>query len=249
MQPPNADADAGAALPEYTVRRSSRARRARITVSPRHGVVVTVPAGWRGFDAAAIVAERREWIAEVSEQFGEQRALWTVDPAELLPDRVHLEATGEEWAVHYRATAATTVRVIESSDTLTVSGATQDATACLAALQRWLQAAANERLVPRIDELARRHGLVPTRVTVRGQHARWGGCSGRGAITLNRALLFLPEDLVAAVMVHELAHLSHPNHSPRFWAHLAKLDPLCDVHRAAIRDAWNRVPAWAERRA
>lgn len=246
MTPSGQDDSRG--LPAYTVRRSPRARHVRITVSPRHGVVVTVPAGMRGFDADSLVRERRAWIEEVSSHFAEQRAQWLADPAELLPDSVHLLATGEEWPVVYRNTGASTVRIVRSGSELIVSGGTHDAGDCLAALQRWVSSSARDRLLPWMDAVSHAHALTPAKVTIRAQHGRWGGCSSRGAITLNRALLFLPASLVEGVMLHELAHLAHPNHSQRFWGHLATLDPDWAERRAAIREAWRFVPGWAERR-
>jgi predicted metal-dependent hydrolase len=196
----------------------------------------------------AAVYERSAWIASSLEHFSAQRAVWLADPGTLLPQRVHFVATGEAWAVEYRRTASASVRAGIVDGVLVVSGGICEAMSCLHALQRWLQRMAVERLVPRLNELAEASQLTLLGAGVRGQYGRWGGCSQRGFITLNRALLFLEPHLVDAVIHHELAHLPHPNHSPRFWQELARLDPNMPWNRAAIGAAWDRVPGWAERR-
>jgi predicted metal-dependent hydrolase len=58
--------------------------------------------------------------------------------------------------------------------------------------------------------------------------------------------LFLPADLVDHVLLHELAHTRHLNHSQRFWRLLARLDPDWRSHHARLRDARQCVPAWVE---
>ncbi|MFH0769942.1 MAG: YgjP-like metallopeptidase domain-containing protein [Candidatus Peregrinibacteria bacterium] len=55
--------------------------------------------------------------------------------------------------------------------------------------------------------------------------SRWGSCSRSGSVTLNAALLFVPEHLFTYVVVHELAHRIHPNHSASFWKCVSKAYP------------------------
>jgi predicted metal-dependent hydrolase len=233
-------------LPAYTLRRSRRARHVRLTVSPREGLVVVVPVALRGFDPAPVLRARARWIERATAHFAERRSALTASPEELLPEQVEFAATGEVWRVERRATGASSVRVKEGGSVLTLMGATSDAAACLAALRRWLQAAARERLLPLLAEQAAGNGLPYERATVRGQRARWGSCNAAGSITLNRCLLFLPPELVRSVALHELAHLVQPNHSEAFWRELARLDSHADRHRRAIANAWDSVPPWAE---
>jgi len=233
-------------LPAYTLRRSPRARHVRLTVTPRDGLVVVVPARLRGFDPEPVLRERAEWIASAQAHFAERSAALAGGAEALLPHEIEFAATGERFDVEYRTTASATVRARSGAGLVVVSGDVEDADACLAALHRWLQAAARERLLPLIAEEADTAGLSYARATVRGQRSRWGGCSASGAITLNRCLLFLDPELARAVVRHELAHLVEPNHSKAFWRELERLDPRAHAHRQAIRDAWDRVPPWAE---
>ncbi len=83
-----------------------------------------------------------------------------------------------------------------------------------------------KKILPeRCLELAKQYNFNPTRVTVRGQKTRWGSCSTRGSISLNSRLMQLSQPLIDYLIVHELCHLRHPNHSPKFWAEVAKYIP------------------------
>ena len=222
----------------------------RLTVTPRDGLVVVVPLHWRG-DPAAVVAEKRAWAETALARVAEHRAAHAAGPDALLPDLVELRAVGETWPVEYRSTAASagsgraTARVVGSA--LVVTGDVADALACLAALVRWLDREARAQLIPMLADVAHESGMTYTSARVRRQRTRWGSCSARKTISLSRNLVFLPEHLVRALMLHELAHTRVMNHSQRFYDELAGLDPSAHEHRAQMRrDAARLVPPWAD---
>lgn len=233
-------------LPPYAVRVSDRARHVRITVSPRDGAVVVVPRRWRG-SVEPIVAEKREWIERALARIADKRVLHAGGAEALLPDRVDLALLSASWPVEYRATQARGTRARAVGGVLVVSGDIDDAEACLGALTRWLDREARAVLLPMLDDVAARAGIAFAGARVRRQRSRWGSCSGRATISLSRNLVFLPEHLVRALMLHELAHVGVMDHSPRFWAALLELDPDAHHHRAQMRTAGRWVPAWAER--
>jgi hypothetical protein len=105
---------------------------------------------------------------------------------------------------------------------------------------------AGERLVPWLEELARQHGFSFRRVLVRSQRTRWASYSQRGTISLNLKLLFLPSALVRYVLIHELCHTVHANHSRRFWNLVQQNDPEARKNDHELRDAWRHVPAWMD---
>jgi predicted metal-dependent hydrolase len=75
-------------------------------------------------------------------------------------------------------------------------------------------------LFGRLKELAAQHGFRYGRAGIRNQKSRWGSCSVRNNISLNIHLLALPGHLQDYVILHELVHTEHKNHSKRFWARL-----------------------------
>jgi predicted metal-dependent hydrolase len=72
-------------------------------------------------------------------------------------------------------------------------------------------------IVPRLNDLAFEHGFTVRSVTVKRLRSRWGSCDAQQNITLNSYLTQLPWPLIDYVLVHELAHTKHLNHSPAFW--------------------------------
>jgi hypothetical protein len=96
-------------------------------------------------------------------------------------------------------------------------------------------ARAKNELPKRLLELAARHGLNVSRVSVRNQRWRWGSCSRNGHICLNWRLVQMPPSVRDYVMIHELMHLKRMDHSPRFWTLVAAACP----DYAAARD-WLR---------
>lgn len=84
-------------------------------------------------------------------------------------------------------------------------------------------AQAHRLLVDRLRELAARHGFQYNRVSVKNQRTLWGSCSHRNNINLNINLLRLPEELRDYVILHELVHTRHKNHSRAFWMELDRI--------------------------
>ncbi len=85
------------------------------------------------------------------------------------------------------------------------------------------RAQARRLLVQRLDELARRHDFAYNRVFVKNQKTLWGSCSAANNINLNANLVRLPDELRDYVILHELVHTRHKNHSKAFWRALDRL--------------------------
>lgn len=68
-------------------------------------------------------------------------------------------------------------------------------------------------------------GVDYGRITIRSQRTLWGSCSGKGNLSFNCLLMLMPDDVIDSVVVHELCHRKHPNHSPRFYAEVEKAFP------------------------
>lgn len=75
-----------------------------------------------------------------------------------------------------------------------------------------------------------------TSITVRDQKTRWGSCSSRGTLSFNYRLIFAPPRILDYVVVHELCHLTHMNHSKDFWNMVACVMPEYKVHRRWLKE-------------
>jgi predicted metal-dependent hydrolase len=98
------------------------------------------------------------------------------------------------------------------------------------AIQKQLHKLAAQELPQRVMAFAQQHQLTVHRVTVRNQKSRWGSCSRRGTISLNWRLIQTPAFVRDYIILHELAHLRHMNHSRQFWQ---EVEQLCPDYRAA----------------
>ena len=78
-------------------------------------------------------------------------------------------------------------------------------------------------------------GVTYSRVTVRNQKSRWGSCSAQGNLSFNCLLALAPPEVLDYVVVHELCHRKHMDHSPAFWAEVAKVLPGYDAQRRWLR--------------
>ena len=84
---------------------------------------------------------------------------------------------------------------------------------------------AAEDLPPRVDRMAQVMGISCGRITIRSQRTRWGSCSAKGNLNFNCLLMLCPEEVREYVVIHELCHRLELNHSPRFWALVARYCP------------------------
>jgi predicted metal-dependent hydrolase len=98
----------------------------------------------------------------------------------------------------------------------------------------WLERAKRE-LPARLLELAAEHGLRVSKISVRNQKWRWGSCSRDGHICLNWRLARLTDAVRDYVMIHELMHLRRMDHSPKFWAFVARACPDYQALRRQLR--------------
>jgi predicted metal-dependent hydrolase len=82
------------------------------------------------------------------------------------------------------------------------------------------------RVIPvRVAHFAPAVGVKYGRITIRNQKTRWGSCSAKGNLNFNCLLMLAPAEVMDYVIVHELCHRKEMNHSPRFWAEVAKVIP------------------------
>jgi len=113
-------------------------------------------------------------------------------------------------------------RIRFGSETLKLPDLTKD---LRPAIEKHLRKLAAKELSIRTLELAAMHAIEISRVSVRNQRSRWGSCSRRGTISLNWRLIQTPATVRDYIILHELAHRRHMNHSDRFWNEVARLCP------------------------
>ena len=94
-----------------------------------------------------------------------------------------------------------------------------------AALTRRYIDAAKEYFPKRVAYFHQFTGGTYSRITIRDQKTRWGSCSSKGTLSFNWRLMLAPPAILDYVVVHELCHLRHMDHSPAFWQAVGEVFP------------------------
>jgi predicted metal-dependent hydrolase len=198
----------------YRIRRSGRARRARILVGA-DGVEVVVPRRFPERDIEPFVLEKGPWIERTLRKLRESEA--ELPPARLV-DGGEVPYLGERLALAISVEPARTrTHVARRGDVLAVAVGTPGVTALRDALEGWYRRRARVEIGPRLDAATARAGTSYTRLQIRGQRTRWASCSSSGAMSFNYRLLLGPPEILDYVVEHEVAHLEVHDHSRRFW--------------------------------
>lgn len=215
----------------YHVRRSRRARKLGIRVCPRDGVVVTLP--WRVAyaEVPGLLEEFGDWLEARVDELG----------VRLGPVRKHYATGtcvlvfGEDRDLRIGPLDAGRNRPVIAlqEGILAMALPPRDILDPRPALEAYLRRLARQDLPDRVARWADLIGHEPSRVIIGERTSRWGSCSSRGTISLCYRLVMAAPAVIDAVIAHEICHLVHLNHSPRFYA---LLDVACPSHREGM--AW-----------
>jgi predicted metal-dependent hydrolase len=197
-------------------RRHARARNYVLRLQADKTVVVTVPRGGSREFAREFVTSRAAWLEKQ----------WRVLESRKIPPQVlrpgmeilfrgravplEIHQQDESWQLRFDGERVGLATVAEN---------------LRPALEEHLQTLAQRELVARALQLAQVCATPVGRVVVRNQKSRWGSCSYNGTISLNWRLIQLPAHVCDYIIIHELMHLRHLNHSAKFWAEVEKACP------------------------
>lgn len=217
----------------YTIRRSNRARRHRIIVTPQ-GVEVVAPMGRSHQDTEVFVHGRRRWVHDEREKM---RELLATSP---WPDhfvsgakipyrgrrmRLTVRAIPEDTIVtHYRN--GFVVDVPQS-----VSPGDRDGV-IKHVLELWLRRRVEDDAVAFARRYSRKLGQEPKAIRIKDQKHLWGSCGKDRIVNLNWRLIFMPKTILEYAVVHELCHLRYRHHSVAFWSLLKRLLPDYEPRKA-----------------
>ncbi|MDL2272403.1 M48 family metallopeptidase [Desulfovibrio sp. OttesenSCG-928-I05] len=268
--------------PSYTVRRSAKARHARLRVQPGTGLEIVIPQGMKSLNVEAVLENHKEWVLRALARVfgpvapaspalpgspdGTASLVGTGNAADLSSItmlslhggllRVPLTFEGTRSASVeriplpdftkespcYPARLLATVSQPYTLPVFTLPGGNQERRSAFA--RNLVRSYARRFLGAWLSQCSRESGLIPSSYTVRLQKSRWGSCTCRGGLNLNLSLVFLPFAQCRHILLHELCHLRHMDHSDAFWKLLFQLEPDALEQDAKLRHAWRYVPAW-----
>ncbi len=209
-------------------RRSARARRVSLRIRPRDGaVVVTLPPRAGRPAGLALLRTHAEWVADrlaslpVAVPFAEGAIVPVCGVGHLI--RHVPDSRGGAWF---------------AAGAIHVAGAPEFLRRRVLDL---LRAEARRRLSALVAEKTGRAGLRARRITVKDTISRWGSCAPDGSLAFSWRLVMAPPFVQDYVAAHEVAHLRHMNHGPRFWALVRTLAAEMDPAVAWLHDQGPRL--------
>ncbi|MDB5184493.1 MAG: hypothetical protein JWN38_301 [Candidatus Saccharibacteria bacterium] len=208
------------------VKRSS-SRHLRLSIKSDGRVLVSIPK-WSSFRSAVAFAESRlGWIKQQVVPSGFLRNGQPIGKSHTL----QFVERGPN--VKLGSRLINNKIIVNYPSSLTINSPVVQAVA-EAAAERALRKQANDRLPPRLAVLAAAHDFSYKSVQIKRLKSRWGSCDQNQNIVLNLFLMQLDDPLIDYVLLHELAHTEHLNHSDQFWARVAETVPHYKLVRKQV---------------
>ena len=213
----------------YLFKRVPRRRRVHILVGDDGTIEVRAPWRFSLPKAREVLRGNAQWVVQTlsaaQERIARRPRLVTGARLPLLDESLRLEVRPEAQIDLFDAARPRRGRAERRGGVLRVSTGSLGDDELRASIERWYRREAATHFAARAEHYSTRLDVRPSRVIVRGQRSRWGSCSGRGTVSLNWRLMMVPGALADYVVVHELCHLQHMNHSPSFWAMVSGIFP------------------------
>ncbi len=206
-----------------TFSRNRRSKNIKLSVKPDKSVLVSFPFYASKKEVMRFVHKNKEWITLQQRKMEGRKS--RIDETTQINSKIYTIG----FAV------ANAKRVSKSGRMLKIyvpDFESEDSRAyiekCISEVYRF---EAKQILPSRLKELAKLHGFLYNKVTVRNNRRNWGSCSSKNNISLNLQMMKLPNELIDYILLHELVHTEIKNHSPAFWK---RLDEVCDRQAKAL---------------
>ncbi len=208
---------------------SERVTRVKLSVTMQENIEMKVPRGVSAEYCKEFATANVGWLARTLRTIHEKNIQRSYHSQEVcFPEYLQLDYFGDEFTMHYewRPVRWTGANCSVKTKEIYIFGNLLKPGRVFAGIGVLLHDMTIRYLFPRLKELALQHGFQPGRLSVRCQQSRWASCSSRGGgISLNLLLILLPPEVVDYVLLHELCHLRHMNHSEAFWEEVEKVCP------------------------
>ncbi len=210
----------------YQVRHSARRKTVSICVYPDNRVVITAPKGLSQKNISQIVEKRSDWIRGKiqSNLLKAQNA-----PAQKqYQSGEKLLYLGREYTLRIERGCPRSVALENGSICVRLEfdeNGNYKPSAVQNQLYKWYITRALQEVKRRIGLHGEKIGVKPQKVTLKSMRSRWGSCSSNGRISLAWNIIMAPEEIIDYLIVHELCHIIHHNHSAEYWNLVASIIP------------------------
>ena len=195
------------------LRHSKRSKRMALRLNPKKRVIeLVIPPRASTAQAQLFLASHQDWIA---------KTLASLPQSFIFEDGAQMPLFGANVTLNFSDQIShKSPKIALEESILTISANLNEPQL---RLKRFIKAEIKDLLTRLSIEKAEEIGKTVKSVTVRDTSSRWGSCSPDGAISYSWRLAFAPYESIDYVVAHEIAHLVHMDHSPRFWAQTEKM--------------------------
>lgn len=205
---------------DYLLKRSKRARSLRVRVESDGEVVVTAPPLIPKVVVDRFVRKSEAWIKRQQDKMKMRKMAYP----NLDWDEGIVRVLGVLYKIEFRPVQ--TKKVTVGKGVVGVNPVTGLEADMRKTLLMWLKRQAESEIIKRLKKWSEKMEVKYNKVRFRQQKSRWGSCSHKGNLNFNWRLIHFDSEVVDYVVIHELTHLVHRNHSRRFWQLVEEFDPL-----------------------
>lgn len=200
--------------------RTSRRKTASIRVE-EGAVSVVVPASISVEKIDQLLVSKRLWIKE---KMALQRALAPVTDKQFVSGEA-FPYLGRNYRLKVEQGSFVPVKLLQGQLVVQTPEGSQQPHMIRNALVRWYKRQALQKMRDKVKRYAPVVGVKPAGVAIKSFKSRWGSCTVKGELEFNWRIMFAPNRMVDYVVVHELCHLIHYDHSPDFWSEVWRVMP------------------------
>lgn len=218
---------------EWPVEVKRRAFRRRLTIQLKPARPITVLAGKLTSEKVIrdFLLQKQNWIEKCLEKFKQleqkmpSRRLAAGNEVLLLGEALRIKPVITLNKKHFFAKVQNELHLHVPRDQWSANAMLEDFSNLHPLLRLFYKREAVKHLSARVQFLSAQTGLRPSSVRFREQTSRWGSCSSKAAINLNWRLIVYRPEIIDYVILHELCHIQHMNHSRQFWSLVEKHQP------------------------
>ncbi len=226
----------------YLKRINPRAKRVILRINHRDGLVVTVPKGLSKKELDLILVEKTDWILAGLEVAARRKLEEIATPP---PQLIEIPLFDQRITVDYDSWQIQKIAIdINDPSHITVTHPDVEPAIINRIITKWLVGWCTPHMDKLVREVAHKRGLEVAKVGVRLQKNLWGSCSANSNISMNLRTAFLAKEFGLFVIDHELAHLTHHNHSADFYRLLEERQPEAKRLNSELKKVGATVPSW-----
>ena len=209
---------------DYQIRRSSRTKRARIIVSPDK-IEVVVPLHLSEEAIQQFILDKQSWVASAQKKVQQHIESTISNAPPSYQQGALIPYQGKKYALAIKISTSTHIQIIFKKTFIAlipktldkILSASEKSTQIRAALISWMQQTIAKKSHTLIEYYSPLYQLTPHSIQIKSLKSRWGSCGIHNDISLNWLLILAPAEILEYVVIHELCHIAHHNHSPKFW--------------------------------